>query len=157
MAMANANRRWALAERGNPGACTPAKTQVPGSAALVTGMTLDGTLLDTDGVIASLDLGKPIPLSWTLTPGPVDTFSVSIQEVLAANGLTTQQVRGGFGVAGQTSAVLDPAMFLSGHKYILAITTGLGRPNAIYGDWKTLQMPFENATIWSHYFEVKAR
>jgi hypothetical protein len=156
LAFPNITRRFALAERGNPSSCTPAKTVLGSAVSLATDFTLDGIPLDSDGKVVAIDTADRVVLSWTPTDGPVDYYSISVQELQVVNGATTNIARAGLSVAGQTTARLDPALFVPGTTYIIAVSSSVGRPNVVAGDWQTLQLPTESATMWSHPFQIQA-
>ena len=153
----NGTSRFHKVERGNPASCTSAKENIGSSVGIPSGFLLDGVALDTDGKQIALDLTHDVPLAWQLgADGPVDAFNVSLHELTIVNGATTNIARLGISVAG-TTARIDPAFLVPGHRYIIAITAQLGRPNVAQGDFETLALPWENSVTWSHYFEVKAR
>ena len=157
VALSNGTARYHKVAPGNPASCTSERAIMDARVGVVGAMTLGGTPLDTDGKQVVLDLTRDVPLTWSLgADGPVDISSVGVYELVVVNGTTTYVVRLALSVVG-TSARIDPSYLVSGSKYIIVITSSLGRPYAAQGDVETLSLPWENSVTWSHYFEVKAQ
>jgi hypothetical protein len=148
--------RYARVEPGNPTACMSPKVAVGGEVGIPGHFQLGGTPLDADGTIIVLDLGRPVELTWDLAgPGRADNFSVGVYELQIVGGATVAMPVKGVAVHGSNTAVFDASLFVPGKKYVIVIGATVGRPNIATGDWSMTQLPFEYATVWSHYFEVK--
>lgn len=151
-------RRYDLAERGQPGACNPTPTVLTASVGIPGEHAVDGQRLESDNQLVSIDLGRPVELSWSVVdPGPVDFFSVTLQELVDVGGVTSGVARWSATVQGQTQVTIEPELVEPGHTYIVGVVAWTGRPGASIGDFLTFQYPMAISTVWSRTFTVEAR
>jgi len=127
------------------GTCPAASTILEATLGLPGGPAIDGNALTSDGQVVTIDPRTPLALTWSLrAPGPVDYYTVTVSQVMSPGLVTLETI-----VTLQPSAVLDPALFIDGHDYMLGLGTHVGVPNFASGDTKTLTYPAQTASVWS--------
>ena len=117
----------------------------------VTLATIAGATVDTDG--ASVPIAGDATVAWT-TDEPVDSTTVTLEEVAAMDGQTIVQGVAQY-VTPANQVVIAGANLVSGRSYILRFDAQIGVPNATDGDYATMAYPFGNSTTWSRVFQVQ--
>ncbi len=148
----NAVRRYRVLGHG-PIDCSQAPLPLSGTAALPDGITLAGKALDVDDKPVTLGDGD-VEVTWqNVLPGSVDLMTAAVYEIVGSPEAASIVGRRA-AVVLAPRAVFDRSLFVSGKRYVIAVTNSVGRPGAASGDFATLAPALETAVTWSHTFLV---
>lgn len=141
---------------GTPLSCgAPTTSIVPPAVGIPGAITLEGTLLATNGVDVVVPSGRDLELAWeSVAPGRTDWYTVVLYEVFEIFNLTGRRAARAFQTA-EPRLVIDPANLVRGRYYILEITGITGLREAASGNLDSLAYPYSETRVFSSMFRAR--
>ena len=121
-------------------------------------LVVDGTNVDANNTPVTIGQSSPVVVRWsTAVDGPGHLYALALHELTndGLDGTAITAIPNTVIFSPEPRIVLPRSLFQSGHTYLFALTTQLGRAGVANGDYATLEYPFETASTWSHSFAIR--